>query len=236
MNEPFLLSNLIELQEIDNKIYKIENEKKNSESVVRLMSLESDFKELTEKITIQKNEIQNYYKEKDTISSSRTSISQKIVDIKTKLEDKSLDSNDLLNYTKQKESNESQLSQLDTKLNILNRNNQDELDEIKKLTESLDDVKSYLIDISKLVKNEWQMIDEKLSVFESEKKELISSFPQKVQELYDDLKSRGVDVIAAYRLENNQCGCCGVDLTSSELDSIFDTEFQQCPYCGGILV
>ena len=55
MNEPFLLSNLIELQEIDNKIYKIENEKKSSESVVRLMSLESDFKELTEKITIQKN-------------------------------------------------------------------------------------------------------------------------------------------------------------------------------------
>ena len=106
MNEPFLLSNLIELQEIDNKIYKIENEKKSSESVVRLMSLESDFKELTEKITIQKNEIQNYYKEKDSISSSRTSISQKILDIKTKLEDKSLDSNDLLNYTKQKESNE----------------------------------------------------------------------------------------------------------------------------------
>jgi len=28
MNEPFLLSSLIELQEIDNKIYKIENEKK----------------------------------------------------------------------------------------------------------------------------------------------------------------------------------------------------------------
>ena len=154
----------------------------------------------------------------------------------SKLEDKSLDSNDLLNYTKQKESNESQLSQLDTKLNILNRNNQDELDEIKKLTESFNEVKSDLIDISKLVKNEWQMIDEKLSVFESEKKELISTFPQKVQELYDDLKSRGVDVIAAYRLENNQCGCCGVDLTSSELDSIFDTEFQQCPYCGGILV
>ena len=170
MNEPFLLSNLIELQEIDNKIYKIENEKKSSESVVRLMSLESDFKELTEKITIQKNEIQNYYKEKDSISSSRTSISQKIVDIKTKLEDKSLDSNDLLNYTKQKESNESQLSQLDTKLNILNRNNQDELDEIKKLTESLDDVKSDLIDISKLVKNEWQMIDEKLSVSKVKKK------------------------------------------------------------------
>ena len=57
MNEPFLLSNLIELQEIDNKIYKIENEKKSSESVVRLMSLESDFKELTEKITIQKKNL-----------------------------------------------------------------------------------------------------------------------------------------------------------------------------------
>ena len=30
MNEPFLLSNLIELQEIDNKIYKLEIDKKSN--------------------------------------------------------------------------------------------------------------------------------------------------------------------------------------------------------------
>ena len=39
MNEPFLLSNLIELQEIDNKIYKLEVDKKGSENVERLMAL-----------------------------------------------------------------------------------------------------------------------------------------------------------------------------------------------------
>ena len=68
------------------------------------------------------------------------------------------------------------------------------------------------------------------------KLQLYEEIPIKEEELYDELKSRGVDVIAAYRLDNNQCGCCGVDLTTSELDLIFSTEFQQCPYCGGILV
>ena len=41
MNEPFLLSNLIDLQEIDNQIFKLEKDKKGSESVIRLMHLES---------------------------------------------------------------------------------------------------------------------------------------------------------------------------------------------------
>ena len=36
MNEPFLLSNLIDLQEIDNKIYKLEIDKKsNNETMIR---------------------------------------------------------------------------------------------------------------------------------------------------------------------------------------------------------
>ena len=45
MNEPFLLSNLIELQEIDNKIYKLEVDKKGSENVERLMALEANQEE-----------------------------------------------------------------------------------------------------------------------------------------------------------------------------------------------
>tara|TARA_Y100000389_G_scaffold101206_1_gene97937 strand:+ start:1886 stop:2596 length:711 start_codon:yes stop_codon:yes gene_type:complete len=236
MNEPFLLSNLIDLQDIDNKIYNIENEKKGSENVKKLMSLESEFNEITKKINIQKNEIASYYTESEEISVSSKSINLKIKGIKLKLEDKSLDANELLNYTKQKESSEMQLSQLETKLSILNRNNQDELNEIRILDESMNEVKKDLIEVSRLVKDEWKNIDEKLSIYESEKAELLSTFPQRAQDLYDDLKARGVDVIAAYRLENHQCGCCGVDLTTSELDSIFKTEFQQCPYCDGILV
>ena len=52
MNEPFLLSNLIELQEIDNKIYKLEVDKKGSENVERLMALESEFNEVNKKYII----------------------------------------------------------------------------------------------------------------------------------------------------------------------------------------
>ena len=163
-------------------------------------------------------------------------IIQKVSGINIKLEDQSLDANELLNYTKQKESGETQIVQLEKKQNILNRNNEDELNEMEILEASLSDVKKDLIQTSKLVKDEWKIIDEKLGLFELEKKELLTNFPEKVQNLYDELKTRGVDVIAAYRLENNQCGCCGVDLTTSELDSIFEKEFQQCPYCDGVLV
>src|SRR5210317_789562 len=169
MNEPFLLSNLIDLQEIDNQIFKLEKDKKGSESVIRLMHLESEFNEITKKIQIQKNEIEDYYKQSDSITTSKKSISQKIISIKAKLDDQSLDSNDLINYTKQKESNELQLSQLETKLNILNRNNLDELNEINLLTDSLDEIKVDLIEVSKLVKSEWKNIDQKLAVYETEK-------------------------------------------------------------------
>jgi len=236
MNEPFLLSNLIDLQEIDNKIYKLENDKKGSENVLKLMSLESEFKEVTKKIQTQKKIMENYYKEVEEITRTNKSIIQKISSIKMKLDEQTLDANELLNYSKQKESSELQIVQLEKKHNILNRNNEDELNEMKLLDGLIHDVKKDLIKTAKSVEGEWKTIDEKLSLYESEKKEFLSNFPQKVQELYDELKVRGVDVIAAYRLENNQCGCCGVDLTTSELDKILQKEFQQCPYCDGVLV
>ena len=40
MSDQFLLSDLIDLQEIDNEIYKIESEKKSSENVELLKDLE----------------------------------------------------------------------------------------------------------------------------------------------------------------------------------------------------
>ena len=46
MNEPFLLSNLIELQELDNEIFKLISQKSEGDTVVKLKSLELDFKKL----------------------------------------------------------------------------------------------------------------------------------------------------------------------------------------------
>ena len=40
MNEPFLLSNLIDLQEIDNKLFKLIESKSSSENVNKLKDLE----------------------------------------------------------------------------------------------------------------------------------------------------------------------------------------------------
>ena len=51
----------------------------------------------------------------------------------------------------------------------------------------------------------------------------------------DNLKNKGVEIIAAYKI-GNQCGCCGVELTTSEIDKILSTKFQQCTYCDGVLV
>ena len=53
--------------------------------------------------------------------------------------------------------------------------------------------------------------------------------------IYDDLKSKGVEVIAAFKREN-QCGCCGVELTSNEMYEITNSSFQQCPYCMGVVI
>ena len=145
-------------------MYKLEIDKKSSENVERLMALESEFNTVTKKIHEQKNSMESYYREVEEISRTHKSIIQKVSGINIKLEDQSLDANELLNYTKQKESGESQAVQLEKKQHILNRNNEDELNEMEILETSLSDVKKDLIQNSKLVKDEWKIIDDK-SVF-----------------------------------------------------------------------
>ena len=44
MDEPFLLSNFIDLQEIDNEFYKIEAQKGESDNVILLKELELQYK------------------------------------------------------------------------------------------------------------------------------------------------------------------------------------------------
>ena len=60
MNEPFLLSNLIDLQEIDNEIYKIESQKADGEDVVHLKELEIKFKESSKLLELAKNKLSDY--------------------------------------------------------------------------------------------------------------------------------------------------------------------------------
>ena len=74
-----------------------------------------------------------------------------------------------------------------------------------------------------------------LNLLEQEKLEFVSTFPDELKELYDNLKKRGLEVIAAYR-NDNQCGCCGVELTSSEIEQILESKFQQCSYCDGVVI
>ena len=120
-------------------------------------------------------------------------------------------------------------------IDLLNSNNKEGLIEIENFQNQLSSLKPKLVEISKTLQTEWKDIDSKMSQQEQEKSNLISSFPDEIKLLYDELKSQGVEIIAAYK-NDTQCGCCGVSLTSSEMDNIQESKFQQCPYCQGILV
>ncbi len=236
MNEPFLLSNLIDLQEIDNEIYKIESEKGGSEEVLLLKELEVKYKEANKDLEEVKNDLSDYFSQVERDELDIKNIKQKIGSIEEKLNDQSLDPNELINYTKQKESSENQLSKIEKNIEFLQSENNEELNEVKIHEDVIDGIKQKLIETSKRVQGEWKELDVKLADSESRKKEMILSFPEEYQKLYDDLKARGVEVIAAYKLENGQCGCCGVDLTQSELDKIALSKYHQCPYCDGVVV
>ena len=112
MNEPFLLSNLIDLQEIDNEIYKIESQKAEGEDVVHLKELEIKFKESSKLLELAKNKLSDYFTQLEKNELDTKNIKQKIENIDLKLTDKSLDPNELFNYTKQKQSSEEQLSKI----------------------------------------------------------------------------------------------------------------------------
>ena len=118
MNEPFLLSNLIDLQEIDNEIYNIESQKGGSENVVLLKELELQYNRTNRDLEEAKNSLSGYFiqLEKDEIDTKN--IKQKIENIEVKLTDQSLDPNEIINYSKQKESSNEQLSKISKNIEI----------------------------------------------------------------------------------------------------------------------
>ena len=235
MNEPFLLSNLVELQDLDNKIYKLIDSKSNGENVVNLKSLELNYKELSEKITENNNELSEFFLKKEDNEKKIISLELQIKEIEKKLSGDTLDPSETLNYSNQKESLKIQIDKLKLELEELKEQNGDQLQVMNDWENSLEDIKNQLINLSKIVKNEWDKIDKQIPDLEKEKLEFISTFPDELKELYDNLKKRGLEVIAAYRNEN-QCGCCGVELTSSEIEQILKTKFQQCSYCDGVVI
>ena len=208
MNEPFLLSNLVELQDLDNKIYKLIDSKSNGENVINLKSLELNYKELSEKIIENKKELSEFFLKKEDNEKKIISLELQIKEIEKKLSGDTLDPSETLNYSNQKESLKIQIDKLKLELEELKEQNGDQLQVMNDWENSLEDIKNQLINLSKIVKNEWDKIDKQIPDLEKEKLEFISTFPDELKDLYDNLKKRGLEVIAAYRNEN-QCGCCG---------------------------
>ena len=235
MNEPFLLSNLVELQDLDNKIYKLIDSKSNGENVLNLKSLELDYKELLEKINEDKKELSGFFLKKEDNEKKIISLELQIKEIEKKLSGDSLDPSEVLNYSNQKESLKIQIDNFKLEVRELKEQNSDQLQVMNDRENFLEDIKSQLINLSKIVKNEWDKIDKQILDLEKEKLEFISTFPDELKELYDNLKKRGLEVIAAFR-NDNQCGCCGVELTTSEIDQILKSKFQQCSYCDGVVI
>ena len=234
MNEPFLLSNLIELQELDNEIFKLISKKSEGETVKKLKSLEVDFNNLQKKKHNFEENLQLYFDTKDHIEKNIIESQLKIDTINEKL-GSNLDASELQNYNLQKQNFEKNLLDYEKSLTELNEKNKDELDTINETNQSLEELKPDLINLSKSLQIEWKDIDENIGKYENEKKLMLANFPKEILDLYDDLKSKGVEVVAAYKRES-QCGCCGVELTSNELYEITNSDFQQCPYCMGVVI
>ena len=235
MNEPFLLSNLIDLQDIDNEITKLIKKKSEGDTVLELKKLEQKYKEITKAIEISKEAMEDYFNEKKDFDKKLLENENKLSSIEMKLQDTKLNASELQNYNLQKSNVQVLIEDTFKSIDLLNSNYKDGLIEIERFQNELTSLKPKLVQISKMLQTEWRDIDSSMSKHEQEKSNLISSFPDEIKFLYDELKSQGVEIIAAYK-NDTQCGCCGVSLTSSEMDSIQESKFQQCPYCQGVLI
>ena len=161
MNEPFLLSNLIELQELDNEIFKLISEKSDGSTVKELKTHEIEFKKLQSDKQNIENELQLYLDEKSHIEKSILESQMKIETINEKL-NTNLDASELQNYNLQKQNFQKNLLDYEKSLNELNVENSDELESINKIDLSLESLKPTLLSLSKTLQNEWREIDQKI--------------------------------------------------------------------------
>ena len=178
MNEPFLLSNLIELQELDNEIFKLISQKSEGDTVVKLKSLELDFKKLQKNKQNYEQDLQLYFDAKDHIEKNIIESKLKIDTINEKL-GSNLDASELQNYNLQKQNFEKNLLDYEKSLIELNDENEEELSSINKTNQSLEELKPNLINLSKTLQAEWKDIDLGIGKFENEKKNSFDKFSKR---------------------------------------------------------
>ena len=140
MNEPFLLSNLIELQELDNEIFKLISHKSEGENVKKLKSLEMNFNQLQKNKQNFEENLKLYFDAKDHIEKNIIESQLKIDTINEKL-GSNLDASELQNYNLQKQNFEKNLLDFENSLTELNNENKDELDTINEISQSLEELK-----------------------------------------------------------------------------------------------
>jgi len=235
MDKPILLSDLVDLQEIDNAIYSYNQQKKEGTFVVNLKKLEIEYKTLLEEKNIKSEVLENYFISKKEFDRKLQEIEIKNDDIISKLSKKDLLPTELENYQKQLKVSETNFEEVLSKIDKLQYENKDNLEEYELLLEKIKTLKNDLLKNSTILQDEWKKLDSKISELDIKKNIFIKNLSIELQDLYKNLKSSGVEVVAAYKLDN-QCGCCGVDLTSSELEQVEESRFKQCPYCNGVIV
>ncbi|MDA2970236.1 MAG: hypothetical protein O3A48_00025 [Actinomycetota bacterium] len=235
MDKPFLLSDLVDLQEIDNLIYSINQQKKDSNTVVNLKNLETEYKSLLVDKNLKKDILTDFFETKKDLNKKLQEIEIKNDNITSNITKRNILPSELENYQKQLTINEKNYEELLSKIDQLQYENKEKLTDYELVSEKLNILKDDLVANSKLLQEEWNKLDKKISDLENQKNIFLNNLNADLKILYKNLKSNGVDVVAAYNL-GDQCGCCGVDLTSSELEQVQESKFKQCPYCSGVIV
>ena len=140
--------------------------------------------------------MEDYFSDKKDFDKKLLENENKLSSIEMKLQDTKLNASELQNYNLQKSNVQVLIEDIFKSIDLLNNNNEDELIEVKNFENQLISLKPKLVKISKMLQTEWKNIDTKISEQEQEKSNLISSFPDEIKLLYDELKSQGVEIIA----------------------------------------
>ena len=139
MNEPFLLSNLIDLQNLDNEIFKLIAEKSQGDSVNILKNLEKKYNESTSLLNKKKEDLTSYFEEKKSIDKQILENENKLKNILEKLQNPKLDAGELQNFNLQKSNVEKNVNDLSQSLEKLNELNSEDLIDYSKIEESLEE-------------------------------------------------------------------------------------------------
>ena len=196
MSKPFLLSNLIDLQDLDNEIFKLIDEKSKGESVNILKDLEKKYQENNSLLIKKKDELKSYFEEKKILDKQIFESENKLKNILEKLQNPKLDAGELQNFNLQKSSVENNIIDLNVSIEKLNDLNAEELLNYSKVENSLEELKPNIIEYAKKIQSEWKDLDSNINELEIKKSNLLSTFPEDIVKFYDQLKHNGVEVIA----------------------------------------